>query len=65
MQRTKTMELVRIQHLPTWIAMATASWLWIVLANVADRLSLMSAVCAEATEFQLEIVIAMATNSTL
>ena len=65
MQRTKTTGLVRTQHHPTWIVTATALWLWIVRANAEDLPSRMSAVCAEATEFLLEIVIAMATNSML
>jgi hypothetical protein len=44
--------------------MATASWLWIVLANVADRLLLMSVVFVEVLAFLQAIAIATATNST-
>ena len=64
MQRTKTTGLVRTQHHPTWIVTATALWLWIVLANVAVRLLLMSVVFVEVLAFLQAIAIAMATNST-
>ena len=65
MQQTKTTVLVLTQHLPTWIVTATVSWLWIVLVNVADQLSLMSVVFVEVQAFLQAIAIATATSSTL
>ena len=64
-KRLLTMLLVRSQHLPMWIAMATAWWPLTVRVSAVVLPFWMNATCVAETALPLATATVMATNSTL